>query len=155
MQNVYKPEYEHLYYIEVEVEKPIKCGKLPEGKFLTIPITGGRFEGDKLKGSIMKMGADWNTLNGGKSHVSTRYVLKTDDGAFISLFTDGHMKMSLSGGLSMMSGKPDPSKYYFRQHLMFKTGAPQYSWLNDRLAFAVIGMASEMRICYDAYIIKE
>ena len=148
------PKIEHIYYIEVEVEKPIKCGKLPEGKYMTIPITGGHFEGKKLKGTVMPVGADWNTISSGRSHVSTRYVLKTDDGALISLFTDGYMRMTLKGGLSMAAGKPDPSKYYFRQHLVFKTGSEKYCWLNDRIAFAVIGMTNDMKICYDAYIVR-
>jgi len=149
------PEMEHLYYIEVEVEKPIRGGSLPEGRYMTIPITGGRFEGEKLRGTVLPVGADWNTLKSAKSHVCTRYLLKTDDGALISLFTDGFMRMTLKGGFGMAAGKPEPSQYYFRQHLQFQTGAAGYTWLNDRTAFAVVGMTKDMRICYDAYILKQ
>ncbi len=156
-ENRQTPGFEHLYYIEVEVDKVINCGKIPEGKYMTIPITGGWFEGERMKGSVLPMGADWNTMPSGlRSHVSTRYVLRTDDGTIISLFTDGRAYYSPAAIPGMMAGNPDHSKYYFRQHLMFRAGNDKYAWLNDRIAFAVIGMTmgSERRICYDAYMLS-
>ncbi len=108
MKEFTKPEFEHLYYIEVEVEKAIKCGRLPEGKYNVIPIKGGSFKGDKLKGKVLHVGADWNTQRPPNFHISTRYLLNTDDGALISQFTDGNAKITFRGGLSMALGKPDP-----------------------------------------------
>ena len=104
------------------------------------------------------MGADWNVAKIGarlRSHVSTRYVLQTDDGAIISLFTDGRTYGGVAAMMKMMvTRKADPEKLYFRQHLYFYTGDPRYTWLNHAVAFAVIGMGPQFRVCYDAYMLK-
>jgi hypothetical protein len=83
------PELEKLYYIEVKCSPPIHVGDTGKGVLNIIPINGGRFEGPKMSGEVLNIGADWNTIQSdliGK--VNTRYVLKTDDGAIISLATD-------------------------------------------------------------------
>lgn len=154
-----QPQFEHLYYVEVECADNISVGKVTDGWLLIIPILGGRFEGAKIKGTIMPVGADWNTMFLGiKSRLrpSTRYVLKTDDGAIISLFTEARMKISTLKLLKLMITRKriDTSKYYFRQHLYFTTGDSRYAWLNTAVAFAVIGMGDNMKVCYNAYMLK-
>lgn len=148
------PSLEHLYYVNVEVSEFLQAGKLPEGSHMVIPITGGRFEGKRLNGTVENLGADWNFLRQSipvTSHVSTRYLLKTDDSAYLSLFTDGRMKMGLDGIMAFAKKKPDPLKCYFKQHLMFTTGDPRYAWLNDALCVATVANTPEMQVCYDAY----
>lgn len=148
------PRLEHLYYIQVEVSEFLRAGDLPEGSHMVIPISGGRFEGEKLKGNVEALGADWNYLRQGipvKSHISTRYLLRTDDGALISLFTDGQMRMGIGGMLAMLIKKPDPLKCYFKQHLMFTAADPRYTWLNDALCVATVANTPDMKVCYDAY----
>lgn len=157
-----EPEFEHLYYIEVDVGAPLHVGRVNGGKDMIIPITGGRFEGERMSGSVLPIGADWNTMRplrpGVRSRVSTRYVLKTDDGAVISLFTEGRArfgaKMVLDAIRKGRRRDPDATAYYFRQHLFFKTGDPRYAWLNTAVAFAVIGMNKDRKICYDAYTLR-
>ncbi len=155
--NLEKPEVEHLYYVEVEVDPMHTVGKTYEGLYRIIPITGGRFEGERMTGTVRRIGADWNSMYANfppNSHVTTRYVLETDDGALISLFTDGRLKFSLAGMMSLARGKPDPAKAYFRQHLYFKTGDPRYAWLNDRVCFAIVSFSRQGKVCYDAYLLK-
>lgn len=149
------PTTRHLYYIEVEVEKGIPVGRIPEGSAGVVPILGGRFEGERMRGEILHLGADWNSARPGPSvRISTRYVLKTDDGAVISLFTDGRGVFGLKAIPGFLAGKPDPSAIYFRQHLVFRTGDQRYAWLNDAPAFAVVGLDAKRRVCYDAYMIE-
>jgi Protein of unknown function (DUF3237) len=152
-----KPEVEHLYYVEVDIETMLPVGKLPEGTYRIIPITGGRFQGERMKGTIRRIGADWNTTRGKGtvySHVTTRYVLETDDGVTISLFTDGRARYGLDAMVGMIKRNPDPNKIYFRQHLFFRTGDERYAWLNDRICFAVVCLNKNMKVCYDAYMLK-
>lgn len=154
METLPEPRLEHLYYIEVEVEKGHRIGRLPEGDASAVPIIGGRFEGGRMSGTVLSFGADWNSMRPGpKVRISTRYVLKTDDGAIISLNTDGRGVFGLKAMPGFMTGKPDPSAIYFRQHLIFRTGSAKYAWLNDALAFAVVGLDAKRRVCYDAYMI--
>ncbi len=152
-----KPALEHLYYIHVKVGPILMAGSRPEGRHMVIPIQSGRFEGERIQGNVANAGADWNDMIVGVpmlSHVSTRYLLKTDDGAYISLFTDGHMNMGIPGMLAMLKKQPDPLKTYFKQHLKFSTGDQRYSWLNGEICVAIISPTPEQNICYDAYQVR-
>ena len=151
------PQAKHLYFIEVEVNQMLQIGKFADGAHRIIPITGGRFEGAAMKGEVLAAGADWNISRGSLkqfSHVTTRYILKTDDGAYISLFTDGCSEFGLGAMIGLMKRKPDPEKIHFRQHLIFRTSDERYSWLNDAVCFAVVCMNKEYKLCYDAYMIS-
>ena len=77
--------------------------------------------------------------------------MHTDDGAYISLFTDGYMNMGIPGMIAMLKNKPDPLKTYFKQHLHYHTGDERYTWMNKELFMAIISPTPEQNICYDAY----
>lgn len=100
--------------------------------------------------------ADWNTIQPNHTgRISTRYVLKTDDGAIISLFTDGVARIPVELYVKILSGESvDPAQYYFKQHLFFNTAAAKYQWLNAIIAFGVVGIKPTGEICYDAYMVK-
>ncbi len=148
------PALEHLYYVEVEVADIMKAGKLAQGSYMIIPITGGHFEGDKLKGRVECVGADWNIMNIAipmTSNISTRYLLHTEDDAYISLITDGRVNMTLKGIQAKKKGISDPVNSYFKQHLMFETADERYAWINNELCVATVQLGEGGRICYDAY----
>jgi len=151
-------EIEKLYYVEVHVEEQMKSGKFRGGELLVIPIESGAFVGEKLNGKVECLGADYNILKQGmpvESHITTRYMLTTDDGANIALATDGRMYMDMNGVKAMMKQDADAvEKCYFRQHLMFNTGHPRYSWINDEICFAVIAMGKDGVVRYEAYMLK-
>jgi len=48
-----------------------------QGKRRIIPITGGHFEGPRLKGTILDNGADWQVVNpDGVAIIDTRYCCR-------------------------------------------------------------------------------
>ena len=149
-------EVEKLFYLEAELHPDINVGDVGRGELLICPIKGGYFKGEKLNGEILDFGADWNLMYAnGLDIIDTRYLLKTDDGAIISLTTNGRcietpeqMEMESRGEFL------DPATYYFRQHLFFETGAEKYKWMNGIIAFAVIGFKTTGEICYNAYMVK-
>ncbi len=148
---------EHLFYIEVSLhETEYHVGNVGRGDLVICPISGGRFEGEKLSGSVMNFGADWNLMYPDYLNcVDTRYLLKTDDGALISLSTIGRATIKEAQDRAMEEGCfVDPSEYYFRQHLLFETGDERYRWLNAACCFAVIGIKDMQTIVYDAYMVK-
>ena len=54
------------------------------------PITGGRFDGPLLSGTILNNGADWQVVTpDGVAIVDTRYLLRLDDGSLVYLQTRG------------------------------------------------------------------
>lgn len=148
------PKSEHLYYVEVDVTDAMKAGKLPQGSYMIIPITGGTFVGDELNGNIECVGADWNVMNikiPMTSNISTRYLLHTNDDAYISLITDGRVNLNLKGIQAKKKGISDPVNSYFKQHLMFETADERYAWMNQALCVATVQLGEGGRICYDAY----
>lgn len=150
-------ELEHLFYIEVTLHKEeYKVGNVGRGELVVCPISGGRFEGEKLRGQVLNFGADWNLMYSNYLNcVDTRYLLKTDDNALISLSTVGRAAIKPQQDEAMERGEyVDPAAYYFRQHLLFETGAPRYQWLNAACCFAVIGIKDMQTIAYDAYMVK-
>jgi len=149
-------EVEKLFYLEAKCAPIIPIGDVGRGELNIYPVLGGYFEGEKLRGEIVNLGADWNYMYHDRVDVmDTRYLLKTDDGAYISISTNGRYLNSIEQDQALDRGEfVDPKKYYFRQHLFFETGAEKYRWLNGVIAFAVMGIKETGEICYNAYMLK-
>lgn len=150
------PVLEKLYYIEVTCSPPVPVGDIGAGSLNVIPISGGRFEGPRMRGEVLSIGAGWNTIQPNLiGKVDTRYVLKADDGALIALCTEGVAQIPVDLYLKLQAGEfVDPARYYFRQHLFFHASAEKYAWLNAIVAFGVVGIKPTGEICYDAYMVK-
>lgn len=126
-----------------------------QGERRIIPITGGHFEGPRLKGTILDNGSDWQVVTpDGVAIIDTRYLLQTDDGALIYLRTEGY-RFGPSDVMNKVAAgeQVDPGLYQFRITLRFETSAPQYAWLNR-----TIGVGSAMRlgnaVVYDAFEVR-
>src|SRR6266699_5111296 len=97
-------------------------GLTPYGHITIFPITGGSFEGERLRGIVLG-GADWVTAaTDGTRELDMRVTLETDDGALI------HMTFT---------GVRDDANHYFRTLPRFETAAPQYAFLNRLLAVGI------------------
>jgi hypothetical protein len=77
-------------------EDRLWVGENDFGFLRAICITGGEFHGEKLNGTIVPGGADWNTGFGGRDpstftsvDVFAKYLLKTDDGVYIAIENHG------------------------------------------------------------------
>ncbi len=149
-----KPKLEYLGRWFVDLTAPIwELGETSDlGKRRIIPITGGKFEGPKLKGTILNNGADWQIVTkGGLAIIDTRYLLQTDDGALIYLRTKGYRHGPPDVMAKVAKGEVvDGNLYYFRLYMIFETASPNYAWLNRAMA---IGLAIRLgnAVVYDAY----
>jgi hypothetical protein len=96
-----------------------EIGPTSHGMLSIFPITGGTFEGERLRGTVLG-GADWMIVAAdGTRELDLRVTLETDDGALI------HMTFT---------GVRDDAKQYFRTLPRFETAAPKYAFLNRLLA---------------------
>lgn len=103
----------------VTVDPAVEVGDSDHGKRRFIPITGGTFTGEGIKGEVMAGGADWQIDRpDGVREIEALYSLRTDDGAVIIV----HNK-----GLSV----PDPR--YLMTVPAFHAPAGKYEWLNRRI----------------------
>jgi hypothetical protein len=98
-------------------------GAGPHGLRVTFPITGGSFEGDRLRGKVLPGGDDWTLERpDGVLELDLRITLETDDGALIHMTFEGIRDDSAQGAP------------YFRTLPRFATADPRYSFLNRLLA---------------------
>jgi hypothetical protein len=116
-----------------------KIGDGAHGKRITFPITGGSFEGERLRGKVLPGGDDWTVQRAdGVVELDMRVTLETDDGALIH--------MSFEGLRDDAAGAP-----YFRTLPRFETAAPKYAFLNRLLAVG----AGEIRVEGPVHVIEE
>ena len=152
-----KPGLEFMARFEVNLDAPVlELGEIENiGKRRIIPITGGKFTGPLLRGTILNNGADWQMVSAdGLAHLDTRYALKTDDGALIYIQTRGFRYGPADIMAEVAKGNPvDPNKYYFRVYIQFETGSARYKWLNRAIGIGA-GMRLRNAVIYDAYLIK-
>jgi hypothetical protein len=79
---------EEVMRLRVKISKPEIVGPVADGTLQVIPIVGGIFSGEKIRGTVVSGGADWNTThNDGIAHVFAKYLLLTD-ASEASLTTD-------------------------------------------------------------------
>jgi hypothetical protein len=102
-------------------------------------VPGGTFAGERMSGSILDGGADWQVVrNDGATTLDVRLVLKTTDDALIAMTYHGirhgprEIIERLEGGEAV-----DPATYYFRMSASFETSAARYDWLNRTLAVGI------------------
>ena len=87
------------------------------------PITGGSFEGDRLRGKVLPGGGDWTIKRAdGVVELDLRITLETDDGALVHMAFEGLRDDDAPGGP------------YFRHVSRFETASDKYAFLNRLLA---------------------
>ena len=125
-----------LFNISLSTGAPQMLGKTPLGDRRIVPVTGGIFEGPKLKGSVEPGGSDWILLRpDGAVQLDVRLTLKTEDGALIGMSYRGYRHGPPEVIERLNRGEAvDPSEYYFRTAPLFETSAPRYDWLNRIIA---------------------
>lgn len=131
---------EFLFEIELTVDAPRDVGETPRGARRIVAVTGGRFEGPQLRGTVEPApGGDWLlTRADGVTELDVRVTLRTDDGAAIYMTYRGVRDAAPEIAARLAAGEVvDPSSYYFRTAPVFETASEKYAWLNRILAIGV------------------
>ena len=125
-----------LLEIDAELERITSTGTTPSGEIRLIPITGGKFEGEELRGTILGGGADWQDVRSdGALEISARYLLKTDRDEMLEVRSVGLRAATPEVMERLARGEKVPSSaYYFRTAIRFRTAAERLKRLNDVLA---------------------
>ena len=115
--------YRPLITLRLSTAPTQDIGGGPHGTRVTFPITGGSFEGDRLRGNVLPGGDDWTLKRpDGVIELDLRITLETDDGALIYMTFEG------------LRDDGAPGAPYFRTLPRFETSEPKYSFLNRMLA---------------------
>lgn len=122
------PTLEYVMQLNVSLGEAYQVGATSYGIRNVIPITGGTFEGPKLKGTVVPGGADWQLTDNttGRTNVEAIYSIRTDDGAYIHVRNNGIIATG-----NDENGNPS---FYFRCAPKFEAPADSgYAWLNNAL----------------------
>ncbi len=122
----------HLFTIRLAAGGSQPIGATPVGDRRIGLVSGGSFEGGRLRGTVLPGGADWIIARpDGATALDVRVVLQTDDGAAIGLTYRGLRHGPPDVMARVAAGEPvDAGSYYFRTVGNFETAAPKYDWLN-------------------------
>src|SRR5262245_26936114 len=105
---------EFLFRFEADLGSRDTIKDAPQGTRAIVNVTGGRFEGPRLKGTLGVPTGDWVTVRGdGSFKLDARVTLRTDDGALILMTYNGIGIFTEAGS----SNRTAP---------FFETGDPRY-----------------------------
>lgn len=112
---------------------------IPEGPYGTrrfIPVNGGSFEGDRLKGKILSGGSDCQLIRpDGVAELDVRVTLQADDGTIIFMRGFGLRHGSAEVMQRIANAEPvSPDEYYFRETMTFEVAPGPFEWLNRVVA---------------------
>ena len=121
-----------LFKAEIRLAAAQELGETPAGRRRIIPISGGRFEGERIAGRVLPGGADWQVIRpDGVADLDARYTLETADGALIYVRNKGYRHGPAAVLDRLRAGEEvDPALYYMRTTPWFETGDSRYAWLN-------------------------
>ncbi|HUB96260.1 MAG TPA: DUF3237 domain-containing protein [Stellaceae bacterium] len=141
----------HLFTITLAVGPILNLGKGPTGERRVAIVTGGHFEGPRLKGTVTEGGSDWILVRPDATSLDVRLTLKTQDGHLIGMTYRGYRHGPADILERLNRGDAvEPSSYYFRIAPLFETGAEPYSWLNRIVAVGTGHRLPEGPV-YDVY----
>ena len=133
---------EHLFTITANLGGASFIQDGPQGTRVIVAVSGGSFEGPKLKGTIVEnSGCDWVTRRAdGSLRLDVRLTLQTHDGAAIYMAYNG-------------IGKPNEGGNVLRTAPLFETGDERYAWLNAVQGVAT-GTSQPGSVTYDVYALS-
>src|SRR5690242_1264771 len=135
------PAFEYLGRLRAEIGTRTVLENGPQGTLTIVQITGGRFEGPRVKASVQTPAGDWITNRpDGSYKLDVRLTLRTDDGALI-LVTYNGIGQTTNAGASL------------RIAPLFETGDSRYVWLT-RLQAVGVGERVGTTVKYDIYALK-
>lgn len=138
----HEPTLEHLFTLTATLrEKPPALINAPQGSRVIVTVTGGHFEGERLRGTVDSSGGDWVSLRAdGSIKLDVRIMLRTDDGADIFMRYEGTGER-VDGVMKVVTAP------------LFETGDARYAWLNNVQAIAT-GASTGDQVTYEVFAVR-
>jgi hypothetical protein len=130
--------YRPLFAFQIQVKGLSVVGATPGYDRRIGEITGGQFEGERLRGRILSGGSDWQSLRAdGATTLNVRLVMETDDNVLIGVSYLGlrHGPKEVLDRIAR-GEKVSPSEYYMRATPYYETASEKYGWLNRVVSVA-------------------
>jgi hypothetical protein len=121
---------EYAFTIEASIAGAMPMGTSIDGERRSIPITGGSFAGEGIKGEVIPGGADYQvTRADGTTLLTAVYMIRTDDGALINVSNEGYI---------VPPGTRGNEAQYFRTSPKFTAPTGKYGWLNNTVFVSAV-----------------
>lgn len=129
---------EPLMNYDAVLKPPCMVGAGPYGTRAIVEVTGGTFEGPRLKGKLLTGGGDWLLIDAAAiGHLDVRATLETHDGALIYLQYFGRIEVTEAVNNALQGqGQTEFGESHFFTQPRFETGDARYQWLNRVVAVA-------------------
>lgn len=127
--------------LDVDFASTTPIGKTPAGHRAIAPVTGGRFDGPRLKGTVAP-GSDWFLVEpDGSLLIDVRLTLKAEDGVTIYLNYTGSMRGKGDAMVRFAKGELlDEGDYNLIIQAKLECGDKRYNWLNG---LPVVGVGKQ------------
>ncbi|WP_119269341.1 DUF3237 domain-containing protein [Taklimakanibacter deserti] len=129
----------HLLTLFIDLHPALELGRTPAGGRRIFPVSGGHFDGERLKGKVSPLiGSDLLLERAdGTFQQDVRLLLIAEDESLILMTYRGIRRASAAASLRLAKGEAvAPSEYYLRTTPCFETAAPVHAWLNGIVAVA-------------------
>lgn len=145
----------HLMDYHAELKPAVNVGAGPLGARSFGEVTGGEFEGPKLRGKLLSGGGDWILVDAnGVGHVDVRVIFETNDGAHIYAQYYGTLEMNEKVMTAFATGgDTEFGDTYFMVAPRFETGDERYAWLNRKVCVCE-GRIRAGGVAYRAYTVE-
>ena len=140
-----EPRVEYIMELRVELGEAYSVGTSTHGMRHVIPIIGGTFEGENIRGSIVAGGADYQLIDNKlhRTELEAIYSIKTDDGTYIHVRNKGITCENVDGST------------YFRTAPTFEApNDSKYAWLNNAIYLCTCRGGFEGGIILDIWRVK-
>jgi hypothetical protein len=126
------------------------------GRRMIAVVTGGDFDGERLRGTVLNGGGDWALIDDARDvlRLDARVTWQTHDGAKIYVSYTGVFRPRSEGPKQFARGgtltEQDRRELYFRTRPVFETGDARYLWLNDIVCIG-IGLVTPAGVAYEIH----
>ena len=144
----------HLFSIDIALHPIQELGATPAGERRVVPVSGGQFSGERLRGDISPhAGSDLLLIRGDSSaQQDVRMILRTDDGALILMTYRGVRHGSPEVLSRLRAGEAvASSEYYLRTAPFFETSSQTYAWLNTIVSIGVGERRLDNTVHYEVF----
>lgn len=119
-----EPGFEFAFAARVTLKPTVEVGPTPNGFRRRVDISGGTFEGPRIRGIVLPGGADWQLQRADNfTVIEADYMLQADDGARIHIRNIGISN----------SRVPGASVRYLRTVPSFEAPIGPHAWLNQSI----------------------
>jgi hypothetical protein len=149
------PSLMRVYRLEATLGEALDLGDVAQGHRRIVPLTGGRFTGPELNGTLVPgVSADWQiALPDGTALGDIRYTLRADGGALLYVQSRGVRHGTADVLARLARGEDvDAGDYTFRTSTRIETAAPELDWLNKGVFISVGGRLSGA-VIYETYLV--